>query len=716
AQIADQPDVSLPELAAAKVPAQLQPPAGWFGQRLLRGECVVLFDGLDEVADPDQRATVTTWIGAQIDAYSTNRFVVTSRPHGYEPAAINQATVVQVRQLTDAQVSDFVVRWYEAFGDSDGRARTLLDQITDNPALRAMAVNPLLLTMMVNVHRDQATLPDTRIQLYHEIFSVLLWRRQKVKGVAPLLSGDRKLEIVQLLALAMMRKQLVEITETAAAAVVRGRLSRFRDAPTAMELLAELRRDGVLISPASGSIAFAHLTFQEFLAGTQIHRENAAAVLVANVDDAWWHQTTVLYASRFDADAVIEACLAAETVTSLSLAFDCVEHDAQLRPELRAEVEALLGAVTAPNTDPAHRRLLTQVWVSRYVSRTVDTAAGAKCTLPVTGPLYRIFQHQNGNSHPPDSGTSAAGGIVRGVRAEDAMAFLSWVNEHMGETRARLPEAVEVADLAERGMLGAPSPAVWLAPRQARVARWASEGIDHPCDVTLAVVREQLKSSFPQLLSVLTESGAVFADDRAPRLADALRGCAAADGIDWSRVDDVEDSAAIRARTDGAGHRVADRALSPLAHAVDAAVSGSLRARKRDRYLVMKADFADDLLVAAGMDFAPGVLVVGGYLPEDLVSGFELFDTAEWSHAAAELAAATACVLRPALRRELALTAAQADLALISVLSLAAEAHRNGFGSVAEFCRQLALRVVVQRGRLFGPQLPDEVIVLALVE
>src|SRR5207302_2906854 len=58
-------------------------PAGWFDRQLGRGRCLVLLDGLDEVADREVRHKVIEWVERQMRTYPKNLFLVTSRPHGY---------------------------------------------------------------------------------------------------------------------------------------------------------------------------------------------------------------------------------------------------------------------------------------------------------------------------------------------------------------------------------------------------------------------------------------------------------------------------------------------------------------------------------------------------------------------------------------------------------------------------------------------------------
>ncbi|WP_437331763.1 NACHT domain-containing protein [Sorangium sp. So ce394] len=72
---------SLGDLAQAYFAKKLgePPPPRWFERQLQAGACVVLFDGLDEVADDEARARVSSWVDQQIAAYPRSPFVLTSR-------------------------------------------------------------------------------------------------------------------------------------------------------------------------------------------------------------------------------------------------------------------------------------------------------------------------------------------------------------------------------------------------------------------------------------------------------------------------------------------------------------------------------------------------------------------------------------------------------------------------------------------------------------
>ena len=87
--------ISLPDIAREMAEGGPgREPRGWWERQLRHGRCVVLLDGLDEVARVYDRLTVADWVERQIADYPDNHFVVTSRLHGIPGPLPAQADVV----------------------------------------------------------------------------------------------------------------------------------------------------------------------------------------------------------------------------------------------------------------------------------------------------------------------------------------------------------------------------------------------------------------------------------------------------------------------------------------------------------------------------------------------------------------------------------------------------------------------------------------------
>ncbi len=145
------------------------------------GKAVALFDGVDEVFDPKLREAVVTDIHRFSNQYGAVQMVVTSRWLGYKAEALRKAEFAHymLQDLNDEQIEDFLERWHGLTftkGQQAERERKqgrLQKAITESRAIRELAGNPLLLTMMAILNRNQE-LPKDRAMLYEKASEVLL--------------------------------------------------------------------------------------------------------------------------------------------------------------------------------------------------------------------------------------------------------------------------------------------------------------------------------------------------------------------------------------------------------------------------------------------------------------------------------------------------------------------------------------------------------------
>ena len=427
---------TLGDLAAAE-------PEGWLEQKLRGGECVALLDGLDEVAQQKDRRTVARWVERQISLYDGNDFVITSRPEGYRTAGIEGAEVLQVCGFTSGQVDRFVRSWYLAVErhstgvegkDIETRAKSgaddLLQRLDQSAALHDLTVNPLLLTMIANVHRYRGALPGSRAELYSEICQVMLWRRQEAKNLAAELGGDKKESVLRGLAYAMMERRVTDLSRDNVLAEIGPLLRRVSKRISTEAFLADVGSNGLLIERESELYSFAHQTFQEYLAAVHIRDRGLVSTLADAVNDPWWREASLLYAARSDADPIVNACLNANTVTALALAFDCADQDSEFDASLRDRLDELLSSVSDPRTDPERRRLMAGVMLTRHLRQQLRSTLGSRvCARPITNEIYRLFRADTQTPEPDTTvAAEALSEIAVGMRSSDAAAFVRWTN------------------------------------------------------------------------------------------------------------------------------------------------------------------------------------------------------------------------------------------------------------------------------------------------
>ncbi|MCC6604928.1 MAG: NACHT domain-containing protein [Anaerolineae bacterium] len=468
---------------------QITVPLNWLGHDLNNGRCLIMLDGLDEVADPTLRQQVVSWVQRQMRLHPTNQFVITSRPFGYASNPLPDALLLEVKPFTLEQVRQFVTGWYAANEvktqgrddegvrrDATGRATDLLRRLRQTPALLEMGVNPLLLTMIATVHRYRNTLPDQRVALYHEISDVFLGKRHEARGITYELSPSQKKRVLQNLAFEMMRRNLRNITRADAADIVDPAIKRVHPQTSSEQFLQMIAEtSGLLIEHTAGVYSFAHQTFQEYLTAVHLKDQRLEKVLLDHVDDPWWHETIRLYAAQTNATNIIRACVMRETasIPALTLAVECIEEALEVEDDFRRIPAELVHSLE--NDNPEIRRIGAEVLLQLRLRRLVrlDESTYADSSL-VTQAEYQLFLDElraQGSYRQPDHWremqfASGEGQLpAAGVRPSDAQAFCNWLTEReIGPWRFRLPTAQETT----RHPLNAPS----TAPNDATTGYW----------------------------------------------------------------------------------------------------------------------------------------------------------------------------------------------------------------------------------------------------
>jgi len=449
---------------------ELNPPPNWFAQQLNNGKCMILLDGLDEVADLEQRRAVSEWVDQQIINYPRCRFIVTSRPQGYLTAPVERANVLEVQPFRAEQVRRFVHAWYLAnevlsFGSEDDGVRNkakqeaedLLQRLRNRPTLSALTVNPLLLTMIAMVHRYRGQLPGRRVELYAEICDVLLGHRRQAMGIQDTLTAFQKRVVLQPLAAEMMMRKCRDICTDDARPIIEGPLNSVGlvDEPVQQFLSDVQASSGLLLESEVGVWRFAHLTFQEYLAAAHFVEQQTALDWNEVVNNSWWHETLRLYAAQSDATRLARSCLDNNSVTALTLAADCLEEarsfsDVTVRNEVRARLIDDLES-----DEPQRRQLAAKVRLSQRLNSLQRVDEQREIGLEyISCAEYQLFlddKRAEGEYYQPDHWTEytfpngTAQEPIRGVRAEDAELFCEWLTQRQGgEIHYRLPRPTEI--------------------------------------------------------------------------------------------------------------------------------------------------------------------------------------------------------------------------------------------------------------------------------
>ena len=159
---------------------QCPAPPGTVERLLLSGTALVIFDGLDELADTTNRGNLTTIIERFCAEYPQARVLVTSRLVGYEQVRLDERQFTRYRLggFDDQRVADYVRKWFAQEDgllpeEADRQAAAFLAESQSVPDLRA---NPLMLALMCVLYRGEGSIPRNRPDVYAQC-TTLLFRK-----------------------------------------------------------------------------------------------------------------------------------------------------------------------------------------------------------------------------------------------------------------------------------------------------------------------------------------------------------------------------------------------------------------------------------------------------------------------------------------------------------------------------------------------------------
>ncbi|MFF3897388.1 HEAT repeat domain-containing protein [Streptomyces sp. NPDC001812] len=299
------------------------------------GQVVVVFDGLDELFDPQVREAVTSRIAGFASRHPQARILVTSRVIGYQRAILDGAGFAHfmLQDLDNEQIRQFVNRWYESSCPDDPvRVRQLCRRVTDavehSASVRELAGNPLILTILTIIGRRKE-LPRDRRTVYEHAVSVLVeqWDpnkrlKDRVEESMPYLGSEDRQELLQLVSRRMQEGQGgiagnhipgPDLLETFTGYLrERYELPPDRATAAARVMLQQLRDRNFVLSRYGGEVyGFVHRTFLEYLAATDIaHRFNEErslspddiinGVFARRWKDPTWREVLLLLTGRIN--------------------------------------------------------------------------------------------------------------------------------------------------------------------------------------------------------------------------------------------------------------------------------------------------------------------------------------------------------------------------------------------------------------------------------
>ena len=158
---------------------------------LRQSDTLLVFDGLDEVADIQRRARVVDEIVRGVkrlsDVAQSLQVLVTSRPAAFANSPglpADKYTYLQLDDVSRPLIDRYAANWIRArrnVGKQESEVKRILREKLDQPHLRDLARNPMQLAILLSlIHTRGSSLPDKRTALY-DSYLELFFNREAEK-------------------------------------------------------------------------------------------------------------------------------------------------------------------------------------------------------------------------------------------------------------------------------------------------------------------------------------------------------------------------------------------------------------------------------------------------------------------------------------------------------------------------------------------------------
>jgi HEAT repeat protein len=303
------PRSSLPDLIIKEIDALYDSPSLRFylEERLEEGSVLLLLDGLDEISGSRPQETEAAYrrmvgqINVLTARYPRIPVVVTSRQAGWKGLLAASFHTLEVARLEQDDIGRFIEDW---FGRGSNRALELRRDVLQTPQVRALAANPLLLSLMALVFEQDGKLPEGRTGLYRRGLELLLekWETHRGRKRVSRFTGEHQRDLLGEVALHFHLRRLLCFPEDDLSGITASYLSAVglpTDwVPTVLERISA--QYGLLRQQALRWYSFPHLTWQEYFAAAVISKRGQLELVLEGIPDPWWKGTALFLAGMLE--------------------------------------------------------------------------------------------------------------------------------------------------------------------------------------------------------------------------------------------------------------------------------------------------------------------------------------------------------------------------------------------------------------------------------
>lgn len=331
--------------------------------------CLLMFDGLDETGDANERGHTIDLINSLVLTYPQHRYLLASRPFEGLSERLSGFTERHLRPLDADDIKRLLNNFFLALRLENSAADTSLNpeglvpeaaelwrSLERNPRLFDMATNPLLLTSMAVLVEGREPLPVERAKIYEKLVRLTIeaWRKAQLSrdrpGVTVKLfeeSDDSVRLRLQLLAAHMLEREQREVTLAQVHELLRPIYRTYypdwhdeRCDAYIRDLFTQLALHSGLVQARDidSLFSFAHFTLQEYLAARHYteqgrDKETKVNALIDRWSEGRWRETILLaigheatIGSREMAQMMIDRLRATGDLEALLLAGEALDE------------------------------------------------------------------------------------------------------------------------------------------------------------------------------------------------------------------------------------------------------------------------------------------------------------------------------------------------------------------------------------------------------
>jgi len=157
-------------------------------------QTLIIFDGLDEIFDINDKLSVKNDIENFIDQYKRTKTITTSRIIGYSDAPLEDKNTIRltINNFNDNQIEEYIKNWYSIEENNKKIRQKEINDLLEKKDLidNELISNPLLLSLIVILYRNNLKVPESKLEIYQSCTKTLVDKWDHSKSMEINLSED----------------------------------------------------------------------------------------------------------------------------------------------------------------------------------------------------------------------------------------------------------------------------------------------------------------------------------------------------------------------------------------------------------------------------------------------------------------------------------------------------------------------------------------------